>query len=230
MAFFQTDAALFAVAREKLCTCGIGDVMDALGFQRQFLPPQIRPLRPDMIIIGRAMPALSVDVFADELIGSANALMQEPYGLMLQAVDDLHQHEIFLNTGSSPRSALWGEMMSIRAQQRGAAGAVLNGYVRDTKRLAKLGFPTFSFGSYGQDCRPRQKVVDFRVPIEIGCAEIRPGDILFGDTDGVCVIPSEAKDEVFRLALEQLVSKRELRRDLKMGASAVSAFEKYRTL
>jgi len=230
MALFHTDTALFAVARKKLCTGGIGDVMDALGFQRQFLPPQIRPLRPDMIIIGRAMPALSVDVFADELIGSANALMQEPYGLMLQAVDDLHQHEIFVNTGSSPRSALWGEMMSIRAQQRGAAGAVLNGYVRDTKRLTKLGFPTFSFGSYGQDCRPRQKVIDFRVPIGIGCAEIRPGDILFGDTDGVCVIPREAKDEVFRLALEQSVSKRKLRRDLKMGARAVSAFEKYRTL
>lgn len=230
MTFPREDAELFAIAREKLCTCGVGDVMDNLGLRHQFLPPKIRPLRPNMMMIGRAMPVLSVDVSADELIGSANALMQEPFGLMLQAIDDLQKDEIVVNTGSSPRSALWGEMMSIRAEQRGAAGAVLNGYVRDTKRLTKLGFPTFSFGSYGQDSRPRHKVVDFRVPIEVGCAEIRPGDILFGDADGVCVVPREAREEVFRLALEQLAAKRRIRRDLKKGTSAVSTFEKYRIL
>ena len=226
----RTDAELFSVAREKLCTCGVGEIMDKLGFKHQFLPPQIRPLRMNMILVGRAMPVLSVDVFADELIGSANALMQEPFGLMFQAIDDLKKDEIFLNTGSSPANALWGEMMSIRAQQLGAAGAVLNGYVRDTKRLTRLGFPTFCFGSYGQDGCPRHKVVDFRLPVEIGYAEIRPGDVLFGDADGVCVVPSEATEEVFRLSLEQLPAKRKIRRDLKLGTSAVSTFEKYRRI
>lgn len=171
--------------------------MDKLGLQHQFLPPQIRPLRQDLVLVGRAMTVLSVDVFAEELIGSANPLMQEPFGLMLDALDDLKTNEVHLSTGSSPRNALWGEMMSIRAQQLGAAGAILNGYVRDTKRLIELGFPTFSFGSYVQDSRPRCKVVDFRIPIELGCAEVRSGDVLFGDADGVCVVPKRQCKKFF---------------------------------
>jgi regulator of RNase E activity RraA len=230
MTVLQTDAELFAAARQRLCTCALGDVMDDLGFRHQFLPPQIRPLQPKMIMVGRAMPVLSTDVFADELIGSANALMQEPFGLMLEAVDDLKKDEIFVSTGSSPGSALWGEMMSIRAQQLGAAGAVVNGYMRDTVRLTKLRFPAFSFGSFGQDSRPRQKVIDFRIPIQVGCAEIGPADVLFGDADGVCVIPREAWHEVFRISVERLNMKRRVRCELNAGTSVVNAFEKYRML
>jgi regulator of RNase E activity RraA len=222
-----SDDELFALARRELFTCVVGDAMDKLDLQHQFLPPQIQPLRQDMVVIGRAMPTLAVDVFAEKIAGSANKLMDKPFGLMLEALDDLKKNEIYLGTGSSPRNALWGELMSTRARKLGAAGAVLNGYVRDTKTILNMNFPTFGFGSYGQDSAPRYKVVDFRIPVELGLVRIRPGDILFGDIDGVLVVPGEAETEVFTRALEKARGEKLVRKAIEEGSSAVEAFEKY---
>jgi regulator of RNase E activity RraA len=109
----------------------------------------------------------------------------------------------------------------------GAAGAVLNGYSRDTKAVLKLNFPTFSWGSYGQDAGPRYKVVDFRVPIEMGGVLVRPGDILLGDIDGVCCIPREAEAEILTKALEKVRGEKLVRKALEEGSSAVAAFETF---
>jgi regulator of RNase E activity RraA len=216
MKLWNSDDELFAIVKRELFTCVVGDVMDKLELQHQFLPAQIRPLRADMVVVGRAMPVLAVDVFTEKVAGTANQLMAKPFGLMLEALDDLRRSEVYVNTGSSPRNALWGELMSIRARKLGSSGAVLNGYTRDTKAILDLNFPTFSWGPYGQDSSPRYKVVDFRVPLEI-----------FGDIDGVCVIPTEAADEVFARALEKVRGEKLVRKALEEGSSAVAAFEKH---
>jgi regulator of RNase E activity RraA len=88
-------------------------------------------------------------------------------------------------------------------------------------------FPTFAFGSYGQDSAPRYKVVDFRLPIEIGQVRVRPGDILFGDMDGVLLVPAEAEDEVFARALEKARGEKLVKRAIEEGSSAVEAFKKF---
>jgi regulator of RNase E activity RraA len=227
MTAWGNDEELFSTVRRELFTCVVGDVMDKLGLQHQFLPPQIRPLRPDMVVIGPAMPVLAVDVFEERAAGAKSKLMEKPFGLMLEALDDLKRNEVYVNTGSSPRNALWGELMSIRARKLGASGAVLNGYLRDTKAVLKLDFPAFCFGSYAQDSAPRYKVVDFRISIEIGGVRIRPGDFVFGDIDGVCVVPIETMTEVFTKALEKVRGEKLVRRALEEGSSAVAAFEKY---
>ena len=224
---WRSDDELFTVVQRELFTCVVGDVMDKLGLQHQFLPPQIQPLRRDMVVRGRAMPVLAVDVFAEKIAGSANQLMEKPFGLMLEALDDLRPNEVYVNTGSSPRNALWGELMSTRARKLGSPGAVLNGYVRDTKAILNMNFPTFGFGSYGQDSAPRYKVVDFRIPVEIGAVRVRPGDILFGDIDGVLSVPAEAENEVFTKALEKARGEKRVRKAIEQGSSAVEAFEKY---
>ena len=227
MAKWNSDDELFAIAERELFTCVVGDIMDKMSLTGQFLPPSIRPLLQDSVVIGRAMPVLSGDVFQEAVEGSANALSAKPFGLMLEALDDLRPNEIYVNTGSSPRNALWGEMMMTRALQLGARGAVLNGYVRDTKALIAMKFPTFALGSYGQDSAPRHKVYDFRVPIEIGQVRIRPGDILFGDIDGVLVVPVEAETEIFARALEKARGEKTVKRDLERGLSAVDAFARH---
>jgi regulator of RNase E activity RraA len=227
MTAWRNDEELFSMVRRELFTCVVGDVMDKIGLQHQFLPPQIRPLNPDMIVIGRAMPVLAVDVFQEKVEGAKNKLMEKPFGLMLEAVDDLKANEVYVNTGSSPRNALWGELMTVRARKLGAAGAVLNGYLRDTKAVLKLEFPAFCFGSYAQDSAPRYKVVDFRINIEIGAVRIRPGDFVLGDIDGVCVVPVEAATEVFTKALEKARGEKLVRKALEEGSSAVAAFEKH---
>lgn len=227
MKLWKSDEELFTIAERELFTCVVGDVMDKMKLTHQYLPPAIRPLRDDMRLLGRAMPVLSGDVFEGCVEGSANSMSARPFGLMLEALDDLRPNEIYINTGSSPRNAMWGEMMSTRAIKLGARGAVLNGYVRDTRAILALNYPTFSFGSYGQDSAPRYKVYDFRVPIEIGSVSIRPGDILFGDIDGVLVVPSDAETEVFSNALEKARSEKTVKRDLENGLSAVEAFARH---
>lgn len=227
MKLWSSDDELFTLAQQELFTCLVGDVMDKLQLLHQFLPPQIQPLREDMVVIGRVMPVLSMDVFFERIAGTANKLMDKSFGLMLEALDDLKPNEVYVNTGSSPRSALWGELMTIRAQKLGARGAILNGYSRDTKAILRMGFPTFSWGRYGQDSAPRYKVVDYRVPVEIGGVQVRPGDICFGDIDGVCVVPAEAATEVFTRALEKARGEKLVRKVLGEGSSAVAAFEKH---
>jgi regulator of RNase E activity RraA len=227
MTKWDSDDKLFELAERELFTSVIGDVMDKLKLVHQFLPPQIRPLLADRILIGRAMPVLSGDVFEERVTDSANPLSSRPFGLMLEALDDLRKNEIYVNTGSSPRNAMWGEMMTTRAKVLGAKGAVLNGYIRDTRAVKALNFPTFSFGSYGQDSAPRYKVYDFRIPIEIGKVRIEPGDVLVGDIDGVLVVPKHAEQEVFALAIEKARAEKTVRSELEKGSSAVDSFAKY---
>jgi regulator of RNase E activity RraA len=224
---WRSDDELFAVARRELFTAVVGDVMDKLGLRRQFLSPQIQPLRDDMIVLGRAMPVLEADVHAENITDSANPLMKKSFGLMLEALDDLKPNEVYICTGSSPTYALWGELMSTRAMKLGAAGAVVDGYSRDTHGILALNFPTFSYGRYAQDQGPRGKVIDYRCPIEINGARIEPGDILFGDIDGVCVIPRRAERDVFTAALEKSRGEKRVAQAIKQGMSAVEAFEKF---
>jgi regulator of RNase E activity RraA len=215
---WRTDNELFAVARQKLFTAVVGDIMDALGLMRQFLPPQIQPLHEDMIVVGRAMPVLEQDV---------DQAPDKPFGMMLEALDDLKPDEVYIANGGATPYALWGELMSTRAMNLGAAGAVLNGYSRDTRGILQLGFPTFSTGRYAQDQAPRGAVMDFRVGIQVGQVEIAPGDIIFGDIDGVVAVPRKAEDEVFRRALEKVEKESLVRIAIEDGMPAVKAFATY---
>jgi regulator of RNase E activity RraA len=180
-----------------------------------------------MVAVGRAMPVLEADVFAAQVDGSQNRLMAKSFGLMLEALDDLKPDEIYICTGASPTYALWGELMSVRALKLGAAGAVLNGYSRDTRGILDLNFPTFSYGAYAQDQAPRGKVIDFRVPLEIGGVQVNNGDIVFGDVDGVCVVPRRAEEEIFVQALEKARGEKKVRQALEAGKSAAEAFKEY---
>jgi regulator of RNase E activity RraA len=227
MASWKSDQELFEITRRELFTAVVGDIMDKVGLCQQFLPPQIRPLRSDMVVLGRAMTVLEADIY-DEAVGqSSNPVMSKPFGLMLEALDDLKPNEVYTCAGASPTYALWGELMSTRALKLGAAGAVMNGYHRDTNGILQLNFPTFSYGAYAQDQGPRGKVLDFRVSLVIGQARIHPGDIIFGDIDGVCVIPRQAEEEVFEKALEKARGEKLVKKAIEAGMSAAEAFRTF---
>lgn len=222
-----TDTELFATARGELYTAVVGDIMDELGYRRQFLPPQVQPLREDMVVVGRAMPVLEMDDVGGEGPDRRSAVVNRPFGLMLTALDDLQPGEVYVCSGSSPTYALWGELMSMAATNRGATGAVVNGYSRDTRGILAQNFPCFSWGRYSQDQRPRGKVVDFRCTIEFGHVTVRPGDIVFGDLDGVCIVPREIEEEVFDRALEKARGERRVFQAIKGGLKAQESWDKY---
>ena len=145
------DSALFSSLRDGLFTAVLGDVLDKMGYRRQFLPQAIAPLRQDMKLVGRAMPVIEEDLPDEGAGGPPQPHGGKPFGLMLEALDDLRPNEVYVATGGSFRYALWGELMTTRARRLGAAGAALNGFVRDAKAIEALGFPTFSRGLYAQD-------------------------------------------------------------------------------
>jgi regulator of RNase E activity RraA len=221
------DSDFFKMLRRELFTAVIGDVMDKLGMRRQFLPQPVQPLQRDMIVAGRALTVLAADCFDEAIEGSHNPISARPFGLMLEALDDLKTDEVYVCTGASPRYALWGELMTRRAIRCGAAGAVLDGFSRDTRGVLASGFPVFSRGSYAQDQGPRGKVLDYRIPIEIEGVRIAPGDILFGDMDGVCVVPKAAEQEVFARALEKARAEKTVGKALDEGMTASAAFARY---
>ncbi len=224
---WKNDKELFDIAKKELFVALVGDVLDKMGYLHQFLPPNIKPLDDDFVVIGRAMPVLEADVFEEVIENTDNPLMGKPFGIMFEALDSLKEGEVYICSGSSPNYALWGGLMSTRAIKLGAAGAVLNGWSRDTKEILNLKYPTFSFGGYAQDQGPRGKVIAYRVPIEIGGVRIKPGDMVYGDIDGVLIIPEQAVNKAFSGAIKKARGEQLVKKALQDGMSTVAAFEKF---
>ena len=165
MGRWKNDAELFELMRERLYTPVAGDILDAMGYSRQFLPAYIMPLRDEMKLAGRACTVLEQNVFEPQ---------KKPFGLLTEALDQLKRDEVYLATGAA-NSALWGELLTATAKARGAAGAVLDGYTRDTPQVLQQNFPVFAKGRWAQDSFIRTNVVDFRCRIEIGQVVIDDG-------------------------------------------------------
>ncbi len=224
--YWTSDKELFALCREELFVALVGDALDTLGYQRQFLDPRLKPIDDDMIIVGRAMPVLEADYLSEATTGN-NPLSEKPFGLMFEALDDLKEDEIYICAGASHRYACWGGLMSTRAQVCKAAGAVIHGFHRDTKEVRRLGFPVASHGSYAQDQGVRGKVLDWCVPIEMDGVRVNPGDIIYGDLDGVLVIPQEVEVAAFEGAVEKARGENEVLKALQNGMTTVEAFKKF---
>lgn len=217
----RSEAELFELVNTRLYTAVIGDILDKLGRATQFLPPQIQPLVPTMRIAGRAMPALVADVHSPQA---------KPFGLLTEALDQLQSGEVWIAPRTSNLAAMWGEILTATAQSRGAVGAVVDGYHRDTVKMLGQNFPLFSHGNYAQDSSIRTIVHDYRTAVTIGGVRVTPGDLVVGDIDGVLVIPREVEKEVIERALEKAAAENVVRQAIEAGMSATEAFEAYGVL
>lgn len=214
---WANDNELFDIMRRELFTSVIADSLDAHGYFNQMLPPTIKPLRAGMKTCGRAMTVLETDTL-DE---------QDPYGILFHALDDLKPNEIYVASGATSAYAMWGELMTTAAMQRGAVGTILNGYLRDAAGIAAMNFPAFAWGSYAADQKRRGRALAFRVPLIIGGVTVRSGDILCADEDGIVVVPQTIQATVIADALSKARAEKTLRHDLEAGMRAVEAFKKY---
>lgn len=228
MARWNTDEELFSLIREKLYTPVVGDILDQMGYTHQFLPMNIRPLtalvppalvtpmEPDNrnALVGWACTVLENDVFCAP---------KKPFGYLTEALDQLRPNEIYVATGAR-NSALWGELLTATSKVRGAVGAVIDGPTRDTPQVLEQNFPVFCTGCWAQDSSLRTYVFDFRCPIEIGQVTIHDGDLIFGDVDGVLVVPRGIVEEVIEKALEKAAGEKLVRKAIENGMSATDAF------
>ncbi|MEM1484306.1 RraA family protein [Oscillospiraceae bacterium PP1C4] len=212
------DKELFEVIKKELYTPVVGDILDELGLYHQFLPQEISPINDTDKLVGRAMPALMIDVYGPQ---------DKPFGRLTEALDQLEQGDVYLASGGAMRCAYWGELLTATAKKRGAVGAVINGFYRDSPQVMEQQFPVFSRGRYAQDSSVRTKVVDFRCAIEVGEVWVEPGDLIFGDLDGTLVIPQKHLDEVIEKSLEKAKGEKKVRKAIEAGMSATQAFETF---
>jgi 4-hydroxy-4-methyl-2-oxoglutarate aldolase len=215
---WKSDSDLFRFCCSELYTPVVGDILDDLGYSHQFLPQPIQPLREEMKLAGRAMPVVMIDVFGKQ---------KKPFGLLTEALDQLQPGEIYLASGGEMRCAYWGEILTATAKKRGAVGAVINGFHRDTPKVLEQNWPVFSRGRFAQDSGVRTQVVDYRCQIEIGQVTVQPGELIFADLDGVVVIPKTVEGEVIERALAKARGEKMVRKEIEGGMSSTAAFKKY---
>ena len=218
MIHWQCDSDLFDLIKAHLYTPVVGDILDRLGFTRQFLPQPIQPALTEMKLAGRAMPVLMIDVHGPQ---------KKPFGKLTEALDQLQPGEIYLASGGDMRCAYWGEILTATARIRSAAGAVINGFHRDTPRMLEQNWPVFSRGRFAQDSCVRTQVADYRCPIEVGQVSVEPGELVFGDLDGVVIIPHRVEQEVIIEALKKASGENRVRKEIENGMTSTAAFQKY---
>lgn len=218
----SADLELFEHVEKNLYTAVLADSLDEMGLRQQAMRQSMRPLSPDLVFTGWARTISCMDV---------HYLCDDPYELEIEAIDSLMSGEVaVVATGNSERNAPWGELLSTAAMARGARGAVVDGFVRDVKKIQALGFPVFATGIKPVDSRGRGLVVDYNRPVDCQGVVVHPGDLVVADFDGVVVVPSAAVDEAVRLATLKVTRENHSRQELMSGALLRDVYNKYGVL
>ena len=216
------EQEMFDTMRDKLNAAVISDILDRLGARERAMRADIRPVYQGAIVVGRAYTVLTANIFQ---------VIDDPYKGEIEAVDSLKSNDIMVVcTNRSTRTCFWGELLSTAARARGARGIIIDGYTRDVAQITAMQFPTFATGMSVVDSAGRSIVVDHGCPVNCGNVLVNTGDIVFGDIDGVVVIPKELEKEVIPLALEKVDKENLTRNELLKGAMLKDAYAKYRVL
>ena len=211
-----------AQMRESLTSAVVCDALDAEGLRHQSPRIQLRPLTTASTLVGRCKTTLWADMAHVD---------PKPYELELRAVDGCRPDDVLIAAAAgSMRSGVWGELLSTAARNTGCVGAIVDGAVRDVRRMREMGFAVFARGTCIYDSKDRQRVVDIDVPVEIGGVIFTPGDLVFADEDGVVVVPRRAEDAVIRRAWAKVQAENEVRDAIKAGMKATEAFDRYGVL
>jgi regulator of RNase E activity RraA len=210
---------------EKLYAAVLSDVLDSLGFTEQAMRPFMRPLDESLVLFGRARTGLYAPVYHVEP-------GRNPYAQEIALVDDLRPGEVAVLACNGPteRIAPWGELLTTASRVRQAAGCVTDGLVRDIRRIREVGFPVFHGGIGPLDSKGRAEVVARDVPVMCGGVRIESGDYVFGDADGVVVVPQAIAPRAFTEAMTKVESEDVTRDELLAGRSLGEVFAKYGVL
>jgi 4-hydroxy-4-methyl-2-oxoglutarate aldolase len=209
----------------KLYTAVLSDVMDDMGYPNQALRPFVRPLDEAISFVGRARTGLYANSYS-VLAG------ENPYELEIQLVDDLKPGDVpvIACDGPTERMAPWGELLTTAAKARGAVGCVTDGLVRDVRHIRAMNFPVFHGGIGPLDSKGRCRMIEIDRPIICAGVKVNSGDVVFGDVDGVVVIPQAITDEVFARSMEKVSRENRTRDELRDGRLLSEVYQKYGVL
>jgi 4-hydroxy-4-methyl-2-oxoglutarate aldolase len=212
------------LARERLYSAVISDTLDQLQIPNQVMHSELRPLDENLVLCGRARTGDYKDVYHAEPDS-------DPFELVVNLIDNLKRDDVLvLACGQSGRIHPFGESQAVAAARRGAAGCVTDGLMRDVRPIRALGWPAFAAGFGVVKLHGRGRLVAFDVPVHCGGVWVSPGDLVFGDVDGILVVPRDVEDEVIRVSLERADLERKIVRELADGAGILDVHRKYGTL
>jgi 4-hydroxy-4-methyl-2-oxoglutarate aldolase len=216
------DVNVCLFAEENLYTAVLSDALDQLGIRQQAMREYLRPIYPKCKCAGWARTISCSDIYH---------VPEEPYALEIEALDSLLPGEIaVVGTQKSKRNAPWGELLSTAAKVRGARGAVVDGLVRDMRKIEDLGFPVFAAGIKPVDSLGRGLVTAYNVPVDCGDVIVHPGDFVMADDDGVVVVPRDTVLEVLALAADKANRENKSRAELLRGAYLRDVYARYGVL
>ena len=202
-----------------LYTGAVSDVLDRLGLRDQTLPHYIMPLTLDMAVAGPAFTGQGYPV-AD--VGNDDS------DTRIRMLESIRPGTVSVwSSAGHFESAHWGEIMSNAARERGCTGAVVDGGLRDTRFILKMGFPVFCRFRCSASSIGRWEIKEWMVPITIGETIIHPGDFVFGDADGVVIIPKALTIEVLQKTEEIVQRENEMRAELAKGITVSEVYRRY---
>jgi 4-hydroxy-4-methyl-2-oxoglutarate aldolase len=209
---------------DQLFAAVLSDSLDALGIRDQAMKPQIRPLDEQLKLCGRARTGIYMETAH---VGEH----ENPYELEIAVVDDLRPGDVAVFAcGGSNRIAPWGSLLSTATRARGAAGCVTDGFVRDILEIKSMQLPVFHGGIAPLDSKGRGQIQAIDVPVICGGVKVSPGDLVFGDADGVVVVPLAMEPDVLRVAFEKINGEHHSMRELRAGAYLRDVYAKYGVL
>ncbi len=219
MAQWKNDKELFEIMKKELYTGVLCDMLDTLGYSHVCLPNRLQPLYADRVMVGRAYPTVICDVYGEQ---------ETPLGLLPEAIDHIGEDEIYIVTGGDRRCSYFGEMMTATIRKNGGVGAIVDGFMRDTKQVLAQDFQVYSMGRDAQGSIYRNQVIRYGCPVEIGNIRINPGDLIFADYDGIVVIPKEIEEKAIEVTLAKVRGgEKDTRAAIDGGMSAVEAVKMF---
>jgi 4-hydroxy-4-methyl-2-oxoglutarate aldolase len=208
---------------ERLTTAILSDSCDAAGLRHQVLQQRLPPIVPGSRAMGRARTVRFAPSLADD--------PADPYRNAIDVIDGIRAGQmVVISTDESNDSAFWGELFSAAALGAGASGVITDGNLRDTHRIAALGFPAFARSRRPIDFRARMRIVDVDEPVVLGGVEIRAGDLVMADVDGAVVVPRAREDDVLGLARRRAAQESAVLAALLSGASLRAVWDRHRVL
>jgi 4-hydroxy-4-methyl-2-oxoglutarate aldolase len=214
-------AQLVRESRERLNSAAISDSLDSLGYHHQTLTPGIRAVDPSLVLCGLARVGLYMPIYHDD--ENTNVYEHE-----IALVDSLKPDDVpVVICHGLTRISPWGELLSERSSYLGAAGVLTDGSVRDTRRIREMKFPVYSAATNPVDTKYRGKLMLYDVPGEIAGVRVESGDLVFGDVDGIVIVPRPVLHEALDKALAKVTAENVVRNEIRAGGRLADIFAKH---
>lgn len=201
----------------KLSTTNVSDALDKLNLRGAVIG--ILPMYPCPKLVG----------FAVTVKVTAAGLTPSKGHLGIDAIEAAKQGDVIvIDNGGRKDVSCWGEILSIGAKQKGIAGVVIDGAFRDLDAIKAIGFPVYAKGVVPVTARGRIMQEAFNVMIRCGEVQVRPGDLIIADDNGVVIVPQEKLEDVLNVATELYERECKIIDEIKRGMSIAEVDKKYR--